>query len=98
MLAEPITFKSRGYQSYIVLTMCRILYTLQHGAVVSKHAAADWAQASLGARWRPVIERAFTGRRMPQAEAQPDDADETLNLMRYTLARSQQFEPPTGDA
>ena len=40
---KPNPFGSRGYQSYVVLSLCRILYTLEEGAVVSKPAAARWA-------------------------------------------------------
>jgi hypothetical protein len=39
------------YQAYAILTMCRALYTLQHGTVVSKSVAARWAQEVLGERW-----------------------------------------------
>jgi len=42
-----------------VLTMCRMRYTLQYGVVVSKPIAARWAQASLDARWTPLIQAAL---------------------------------------
>ena len=47
------------YRSYAVLTMCRMRYTLQHGAVVSKPSAARWAQTALDAWWTPLIEAAL---------------------------------------
>jgi hypothetical protein len=47
------------YRSYAVLTMCRMHYTLQYGVVVSKLLAARWAQATLGARWTPLIHAAL---------------------------------------
>jgi len=47
------------YRSYAVLTMCRMRYTLQYGVVVSKPLAADWAQATLDARWTPLIQAAL---------------------------------------
>jgi hypothetical protein len=47
------------YRSYAVLTMCRMRYTLQYGVVVSKPIAARWAQASLDARWMPLIQAAL---------------------------------------
>src|SRR5690242_9857721 len=34
VLQEPAEMKDRGYQSYMVLTLCRVLYTLQYGTVV----------------------------------------------------------------
>ena len=47
------------YRSYAVLTMCRMRYTLQHGAVVSKPSAARWAQTALDAWWTPLIQAAL---------------------------------------
>ncbi len=44
MVDDLWPLKRPGYQAYAVLTMCRMLYTLQHGAIVSKPAAARWAQ------------------------------------------------------
>jgi hypothetical protein len=34
ILGAPVQMKRRGYQSYTVLSLCRILYTLEHGTVV----------------------------------------------------------------
>ena len=94
MLDDPAALQSRGYQSYTVLTMCRMLYTLQHGAVVSKPFAARWARETLDARWADLIERALIGRQTPNSKAQPDDVDKSLDFIRYTLERSRQFETP----
>ncbi len=77
--------KGRGYQSYIVLTPCRVLYTLHCGTVVSKPVAARWAQATLGARWAPLIERTWEGRHYPELETSADDAQGTLEFIRYAL-------------
>ena len=41
---------SQGYQAYAILSMCRVLYTLEFGTVVSKPAAARWAQGTLDER------------------------------------------------
>ena len=90
MLDNPVQLSRRGYQSYIVLTVCRMLYTLEHGTVASKRAAAAWAQEALGERWAPLIERAWVGRSTPDSEARPDDLSETLDLIRHALGRSRQ--------
>jgi predicted nucleotidyltransferase len=91
-LDAPAPFDSRGYQSYTVLSLCRILYTLEHGDVVSKPIAARWAKEALPARWIPLIERAWSGRQHPQLEPELDDVRETLEFIRYTLERSKEFE------
>jgi len=85
MLDSPARLRSREYQAYAVLSMCRSMYTLEHGAMVSKRAAARWAQAMLGPRWVPVIERALA---WPRGE-QIDEMGETLELIRLTVQRGQ---------
>lgn len=96
MLDDDAHLSSRGYQSYTVLTMCRVLYTLEHGTVVSKFVAARWAQETLDERWSLLIERALAGRRHPESEATPEDVSGTLALIRYTLERARRFEPLMG--
>ena len=46
-------------RSFIALTMCRALYALERGEVVSKRAAAEWALRTQDPRWRPLIERSL---------------------------------------
>lgn len=92
MIVDHAHLHSRGYQSYTVLSLCRVLYTLQYGTVVSKPVAARWAQETLEVRWRPLIERALVGRQHPQLEASAEDVRGTVALIRYTLERSRQFE------
>ncbi len=94
MLAESAPFRTRGYQSYTVLSLCRILYTLQCGTVVSKPVASRWAQETLGGRWVSLIERAWVGRQNPRLKPESDDVNGTLDLIRYTLEHSQRFETP----
>ena len=89
ILEDPARIKQRGGQSYTVLTLCRILYTLQYGTVVSKPVAARWAQETQGERWRPLIERTWEGRHNPGSEASPDDVNGTLEFIRYALERGQ---------
>jgi hypothetical protein len=93
-LKDHARLHSSEYQAYAVLTMCRALYTLQHGTVASKPVAARWAQEELGERWTALIERALAWPRGAQSDDM-DEMDETLNLIRHTLERSQQFEIPT---
>jgi len=83
ILQDPAIIKGRGYQSYIVLTFCRMLYTLQNGAVASKPSAASWAQEALDKQWRPLIERALIGRHHPEEAALEADVKGTLEFIRY---------------
>jgi hypothetical protein len=82
---NPGWLDRRLYQAFAVLTMCRVLYTLHHGAIASKPVSARWALDVLDAQWRPLIERALAWPDAPQ----PDAFDETLAFIRYTLECSQ---------
>jgi len=87
MLQDSRRLRSREYQAYAALTMCRALYTLQHGTVVSKPIAARWAQGILGPPWVELIEQALFWPRDPQ----PDRLTDTLALIRHTLQLAEQL-------
>ena len=76
----------REYQSYTVLSICRILYTLEQGEVVSKAKAAEWMKQRAGDCWGGLIDRAWIGRHNPHLPASSEDIDQTLDLLRYALA------------
>ena len=80
---EPEWLRTREYQAFAALTMCRILYTLERGEVVSKPEAAVWALRALPARWAPLVERALIWRHDPR----PDDLTDTLRFIDYTVER-----------
>jgi len=81
----PDELKSRGYQSYTVLTLCRIIFTLEQGDIVSKLAAAEWAKHNLDEKWTALIERAWIGRQTPGLEAAPEEINGTLDFIRHAL-------------
>jgi hypothetical protein len=85
MLQNTDRLRGSDYQAYAALTMCRALYTLEHGAIASKPVAARWARATLGERRAALIERALAWRPGTQLDA----LDETLEFIRYTIGRSQ---------
>lgn len=85
ILTDPAQIESQGYQSYTVLSLCRILYTLQFGAVVSKPVAARWARETLGRA--SLIDRALIGRQHPEQAASSHDIDETLTMIQESLHR-----------
>lgn len=84
ILTDSTRLHQPGYHQYVILTMCRVLYTLEHGAVVSKPVAACWAASGPAARWQKLIERA----QAPSSDLQDSDVDETHALMRFTIART----------
>jgi hypothetical protein len=84
-------FRQRENQAFVVLTLCRLLYTLKTGAVASKPAAARWAQQTLGPRWAGLIERALTGQK-DSAEIPEGELTVSVALIRHTVDRFRQWE------
>ena len=86
MIEDPRRIQSPGYQPFAVLSMCRALYTFEHGTIVSKPRAARWALTALDCRWSGLIEHAMQWREGQPAESIAD----TVELIRYTagVARS----------
>ena len=72
-----------GGLSFIALTMCRALYALERGEVVSKPAAADWALRTQDARWRPLIERSL------RWELTDDVKKEMIAFVRYVTTKKE---------
>ena len=92
LLRNPAELAHRGYQTYTVLTLCRMLYTLECAAIASKPVAARWAQTRLAKPWAALIERTWAGRHNPQREASAQDVESTLEFIRFTLAYSLKFQ------
>ena len=84
--ANPAILSTRGYQSYIVLTLCRILYTYTHGTVVSKPQALAWAQTALPRTWTGLLDDAWVGRHQSGGRPEPVPLAQTVEFIRYTLA------------
>ena len=79
---SPAILQSRGYQSYAVLSLCRILYTRRHGAIISKRSAASWATETLDPRWRALIEQAITDRLHATGASSAEAIEQTLAFLR----------------
>lgn len=80
-LTESEWLRPRDYQAFAVLTMCRALYTLSQGAVVSKPEAALWVSQTLDPQWRAIIERALIWRH----QHVKDDLTETLDFLHFAI-------------
>jgi aminoglycoside adenylyltransferase-like protein/nucleotidyltransferase-like protein len=60
---QPLAwFNTRFGQSFAVLTCCRMLHTLEIGAVNSKRAGAEWAERSLRTEWHELVRQAWAER------------------------------------
>ena len=70
-------------QPFAILTMCRTLYTLEHGVVASKPVAARWCQQVMDQQWTALIEWALT---WPHA-TEANHLAATRSLIQCTLDR-----------
>ncbi|OCL26604.1 hypothetical protein U472_11510 [Orenia metallireducens] len=75
------------YQAYAVLSMCRVIYTLHHGTVVSKPKAARWVKKELSEKWDSLINDAL----MWSKDMKFNRIDEIVKFIKYTIQYSQQF-------
>lgn len=93
ILDHPEKFNNRFYQSFIVLSYCRMLHDMQTGSISSKRQSAAWAKETLDPQWRELIDRTWAARPDPattvRQPADPQDFAATLKFVRYVndLAR-----------
>jgi len=80
-LYNPDLFSGTGYQPFVVLMMCRALYTLEHGTVASKQRSAEWVIARSDRKWARLINQATAW----HYGEPPGDVQETQEFMRYIL-------------
>jgi hypothetical protein len=81
---------SRWKQPYLVLTLCRLLFTLVNGRVASKREAGEWALGALEPDWADLVRRALADRADPwervSQPAERDVAERTLAFAGYAVA------------
>ena len=97
ILDKPSEYANRFYQGLIVLTCCRVLHTVQTGAVHSKRASAKWAKEDLPGVWHGLIERVWATRPDPatsvRTAADPEDFNLTLALVRFSMDKLSPLPP-----
>jgi hypothetical protein len=72
-----------GAQGYEVETICRALYTIRYGEMISKRDAIAWGLAHLPERWHPLLEWSQTVRK----KWVPGDsrAEEVLGFLEWAV-------------
>ena len=95
ILKHPAEYNNIFYQTYLVLSYCRMLYDLKHGSNNSKRTWAEWAKDNLDPSWKDLIDRSWKGRIKPEitskTPANPEDYKQTLKFLRYILKESQKY-------
>jgi hypothetical protein len=89
ILEHPERYNNRFYQSFIVLSYCRMLHDLYSGSVGLKRTGAAWAKAYLAPDWHGMIDRSWDGRPNPalsiKQSADPEDFESTLQFVHYVI-------------
>jgi hypothetical protein len=85
MIENPGWLQGRDdYQAYAVLSMCRVMYTLEHGEIASKPVSARWMRTAFDGRWRGLIDRALAWKH--------DDpfrrTEEVVEMIRFVVERN----------
>lgn len=95
MSAGPQRVNNCWYQSFVVISYCRMLQTLDEGRVASKPAGVQWGLRRLDKRWAGLIRRAWVERPHPSEKvrrpADPTDLAQTFEFVSHALALGEQF-------
>lgn len=90
-------WNSKFGQSFAVLTICRMLHSLQSGTVQSKKAGAQWAKQFVEPKWIKIIDQAWKEREgvrflvKIRQRADQELLYETLAFMKYAIMVSENF-------
>ncbi|HEX8034477.1 MAG TPA: aminoglycoside adenylyltransferase domain-containing protein [Ktedonobacterales bacterium] len=90
--AWVVGLQVRRQHTYVVLTLCRLLYTLETGSVASKPAAARWVERTRASRWSELIGRATTEQRTYAADVPEDAVNDALAFLEYTYEQYRQWQ------
>lgn len=95
ILTNHDKYNNHFYQTFIVLSYCRMLHDLKVGTLSSKRRAAAWAKQNLDPSWSALIDRTWGGRPDPSQSVQrptdPDDFAMTLKFVGYIIRESERY-------
>lgn len=81
--------KSHFFQTFAVLSYCRMLNDIRRGDIGSKREGAEWVKANLDPKWHDLIDRAWLGRHNPslsvQRPADPKDVRRSVEFIEICL-------------
>jgi predicted nucleotidyltransferase len=82
-------FDNSWAQRYAVESISRSLYTLEHGTVISKQEALEWASEAMPAEWCDLIEQVKRDRFVSWNEPpRPGSIERTLAYVEYIQKRA----------
>jgi hypothetical protein len=78
---DPEWLNNSHYQSYVVLNLCRILYTVTCHSTATKKASADWVKRKFGPRWNKLIQTAESWHYGKEMNLQ----EETIEFIKFSI-------------
>jgi Aminoglycoside adenylyltransferase, C-terminal domain/Nucleotidyltransferase domain len=88
-LASWASFDVSWTQRYAVEASSRMLYTLEHGEVISKPAALEWASETLPSEWGDLIEQVRSDRFVTWNDPpRPGSVDRAAAFVAYVQERA----------
>jgi predicted nucleotidyltransferase len=75
--------RSFRYNSYAVLTACRILYTARHRRIVSKERTYSWAVVAVPTERRPTVTAAWKNRLSCHGQTTPELERAAAEFLRF---------------
>ena len=81
---DPDWLLPRGHKAYVVETMCRALYTLEYGDLLSKPQAVAWALQTLPEPRRSTVERSQAWR--TDNTSDPDTVPEVRRFVEWAAS------------
>jgi hypothetical protein len=84
MLDDPTWLRDgeSGYRSFAVITMCRVLHGLEHGTIVSKPNAVQWAREKLDNTWQQLIDKAVAVSHHEEMDVSLDEVLGFIHLIK----------------
>ncbi|MBI3443328.1 DUF4111 domain-containing protein [Candidatus Woesebacteria bacterium] len=81
-ITHPTYLKNSHYQSYVILNLCRILYTMKCNDAASKSVSASWVKKEYGSRWKRLIEKAENWK----YGTEMNSLDETKEFIKFVIS------------
>lgn len=86
---------SHFYQTFAVLSYCRMLNDIRCGDIGSKREGAEWVKENFDSSWHDLIDRAWLGRPDPalsvKRPADSEDVQRTVDFIRVCLEEARKL-------
>lgn len=86
-MKDPEWLSNSHYQSYIVLNLCRILYTVTCHATATKKASAAWVKREFGPHWKHLIQTAEDWKYGKEMNSQ----EEVIDFIKFVINKAKEI-------